>query len=262
MSCVVSAVLICMADDVAVGRDPKCCDVGSRSTITVFALATVWTQETLQNANIYNPLHIWEHISTWQPWLQRWRQQPHLESPGNFSCLANSHMCQTSPPTRHISHIPQECLPFYQVKRMNPMLHCVAHRLCAAFGGHSIRLFHLVQFVLCPVIRFFAVWLKLCFSQWVFMSSWANHKESLPVLSFPQWQWESWPRAWALAVALTLTYVLLLPVISDYIRFGNKDILGCQESSCPPPPDFHENGISKFHSHIERGVFARYHRLL
>ena len=67
-------------------------------------------------------------------------------------------------------------------------------------------------------------------SQWVFMSSWADHKESLPVLSFPQWQWESWPRAWALAVALTKTYASLLPVINDYISFGNKDIRGCQGS--------------------------------
>lgn len=84
-------------------------DVGTRSTIIVFVF---FIDSTLQNANIYNLLHIWEHISTWQPWLQRWRQEPHLESPGNFSCLANSHMCQTSPPTLHISRIPQECLLF------------------------------------------------------------------------------------------------------------------------------------------------------
>lgn len=84
---------------------------------------------------------------------------------------------------------------------------------------------------------------KSWFSQWVFMSSWANHKESLPVLSFPQWQWESWPRAWALAVALTITYAPLLPVINGYIRFGNKDILGCQGSR-QLPLDIHENGTT------------------
>lgn len=90
-----------------------------------------------------------------------WREQPHLVSPGNFSCLANSHMCQTSPPTQHISHIPKECLLFYQVKRMNPVLHCVSQRLWAAFGDHSVTLFHLVQFILCPVISFSAVRLKV-----------------------------------------------------------------------------------------------------
>lgn len=127
--------------------------------------------------------------------------------------------------------------------------------LCAAFTrwSHSVRQFHLVQFVLCPVISFFlqSDW-KSCFSQWVFMSSWANHKESLPVLSFPQW--ESWPRAWALTVALTITYTPLLPVISDYIRFGNKDILGCQGStpSSPIPGFPWEWKKCKFYSATER----------
>ena len=93
-----------------------------------------WRTTECEHTCTHSPLHIWEHISSWQPWLQRWSEEPHLESPGNFSCLANSHMCQTLPPTRHISHIPQECLLFFflsfffffnQVKRMNPKLHCV-----------------------------------------------------------------------------------------------------------------------------------------
>lgn len=96
MYCVVSAVWLCRADDVAAGHDLECCDVGIRSTILVLN----WTQGTLQNANIYSPLHIWEHISTWQPWLQKveraaapWKpwqlfmssKQPHVS---NFSSHA------------------------------------------------------------------------------------------------------------------------------------------------------------------------------
>ena len=156
-----------------------------------------------------------------------WREQPHLESPGSFSCLANSHMCQTSPPTQHISHIPKECLLFYQVNRINPALHCVSSTL-SSFPWS----FYEACFILCN--SFFAqssVFLQshwnTCFSQWVFMSSWADHKDSFPVLSFPQWRWESWRRAWALAVAPTITYASVLPVISDYIKVGNKDILHC-----------------------------------
>lgn len=64
----------------------------------------------LPNANVYSLFHLWEHTSTWQPGRQRWRAEPHLKSPGNSSRLANSHMCRSSPPTLHISHIPQECL--------------------------------------------------------------------------------------------------------------------------------------------------------
>ena len=42
----------------------------------------------------------------------------------------------------------------------------------------------------------------------------------------------------------TITYVPLLPVINDYIRFGNEDILSCQESSYSPYPlCFHDNGV-------------------
>lgn len=80
---------------------------------------------------------------------------------------------------------------------------------------------------------------KCCFSQWVFMSSCANHKESLPVLSFPQWQWESWPRAWALTP--TITYVSLHPVINDCIRLGHKDIL-----------------CNKFYRHTDDETFAQH----
>lgn len=112
--------------------------------------------------HIRSPSHLRTHINLTVGTAKGKREEPHLKSPGNFSCLATSRMCQTSPPTLHISHIPQECLLFYQVERMNPVLRCVSHRLCAAFGDHSIRQFHLlVQFVLCLVISFSAVQLKI-----------------------------------------------------------------------------------------------------
>lgn len=93
----------------------------------------------------------------------------------------------------------------YQVTRINPVQHFVSHQLleitlqrlfissCATPSLHSHRFFFLQS-----------NW-KSCFSLWVFMSSWANHKDSFPMLSFPHSQWESWPRAWALVIAPTTT---------------------------------------------------------
>lgn len=80
------------------------------------------------------------------------------------------------------------------------------------------------------------------------MSSWANHKDSFPMLSFPHSQWESWPRAWALVIAPTTTHVSLLPVIGDYIRLGNKDILGCRGSDELPCRHPREWSNWTFHS--------------
>lgn len=80
------------------------------------------------------------------------------------------------------------------------------------------------------------------------MSSWANHKDSFPMLSFPHSQWESWPRAWALVIAPTTTHVSLLPVIGDYIRLGNKDILGCRGSDELPCRHPREWNNWTFHS--------------
>lgn len=79
------------------------------------------------------------------------REEPHLESPGNFSCLATSHMCQTSPPTLHISHIPQECLLFLQ-GRENESNAALCLSLCAA---PTVRPFQLVQFLIRCSHQFF-----------------------------------------------------------------------------------------------------------
>lgn len=137
------------------------CDVGIASTITMHLQ---WAAMGLDSGKPYRmqtyrvPFTSENTYQSDSSDCRGWREEPHLESPGSFSCLANNHMCQTSPPTQHISHIPQECLLFYQVKRMNPMLHCAPPWLWEVI---SIRLFHLVQFVLCPVISFSAVRLKV-----------------------------------------------------------------------------------------------------
>lgn len=117
-----------------------------------------------------------------------------------------------------------------------------------------LRLFHLVKssvFLLIPLVLcspaeavdFPREYLCLCG---------AYHKERHPVLSFPQWQWESWPRTWALSMSLTKTYVPLLPVINDCIRHGSRDILGRQERA-PTPHEFYANwGESEFHCDTKR----------
>lgn len=201
--------------------------------MTVFILLADWTQETLNSANIYSLFYIWEHISTWQPQRQRWREEPHLKSTGNFSCLANSHMCKLLLPrcTFH-TFLKNVCFLFTRSrKRMNPKLHCVSQQLSADSGkggGGHFGLFHLVQ-RLCPVISFLLKFLLFPVSIYVL-----TIKKRLPMLSFPQWQWESWPKA--LAPATTLTNVLQLPVINDYVRFGSEDILTCQRSWDHPTP--------------------------
>lgn len=55
-------------------------------------------------------------------------------------------------------------------------------------------------------------------------------------------------------MAPTITYASLLPVIDDYIRLGNKDILACEAAS---------PGISaSFIVTLIRGSFAQYHTVL
>lgn len=92
--------------------------------MTVFVFTTGSTQGTLQTANIYGPLHIWEYISSWQPWLQRVERGAAPWKPWQLF-MSSKHMCQTSPPTLHISHIPQECLLFYQVKSKEWTQSCI-----------------------------------------------------------------------------------------------------------------------------------------
>lgn len=90
--------------------------------------------------------------------MQRWGEEPHPESTGNFSCLANSHMCKLLLPrcTFH-TFLKNVCFLFTRSrKRMNPKLHCVSQQLSADSGeggGGHLSLFYLVQY-LCPVISF------------------------------------------------------------------------------------------------------------
>lgn len=143
------------------------------------------------------------------------------------------------------------CFLFFCFTRSRESIQCSI--LCLTSFWRSLYkdyLFYLVQLLLCIVIVFFFLqsnW-KSCFSLWVFMSSWANHKDSFPMLSFPHSQWESWPRAWALVIAPTTTHVSLLPVIGDYIRLGNKDILGCRGSDELPCRHPREWNNWTFHS--------------
>lgn len=113
-------------------------------------------------------------------------------------------------------------------KRMKPKLHCVS-----AFRRQWGRGVTWVCFILCNVFRAqSAISVEILAFPSEYLCPY--HKKRLRVLSFPQWQWESWPKT--LAPAMALPNVLLLPVISDYIMFGNEDIFACWRSWSDPIP--------------------------
>lgn len=130
--------------------------------VTVFVLATDWTQETLHNANTYTSLHIWEHISAWQPWLQRVERGAAPWKP--WQLFMSSKQAHVSNLSSHAAHFTHSTRMFAFFTRSQELIqHCI---VCLAgfvqlLKINSIRLFHLVQFCLCPVISFRAVRLKV-----------------------------------------------------------------------------------------------------
>lgn len=135
----------------------------------------------------------------------------------------------------------------YQVTRINPVQHFVSHQLleitlqrlfissCATPSLHSHRFFFCSPIeslaspceYLCP----HGLTIKIASPCFHFLTHSGNPDQGLEL-------WSS----------LQLQHVSLLPVIGDYIRLGNKDILGCRGSDELPCRHPREWNNWTFHS--------------
>lgn len=153
-----------------------------------------------------------------------------------LKALANSHVSQTatcvsfSSHAAHFTHSSRMFAFFLPGQEREWNQSCIVCLLSADSGEGGVTW---VCFILCNVFRAqSAISVEILAFPSEYLCPY--HKKRLPVLSFPQWQWESWPKI--LAPAMALPNVLLLPVISDYIIFGNEDIFAFWRSWSDPIP--------------------------
>lgn len=91
---------------------------------------------TVQYANIYILLHIWGRISIWQTWLQRVERGAAPWKPWQlFMSRKQPHVSNFSSHAAHFTHSSRMFAFFNQVKRMNPVLHCVSLTCSSSFCG-------------------------------------------------------------------------------------------------------------------------------